>query len=121
MRPDLSIEVMETSDWFENGKLSSVKRHHAVMKPRFGTYIICRETPPQAALDELAPKPATVQPANPANQQTGEPMLSVAPEKTPQEAAPEPLPDIHIVNAAYDMNQLDIVIDVLKSAAHTVQ
>jgi hypothetical protein len=106
LRPDLSVEVMEGSDWFEKGRLSVVKRHHAAMKPRFGTFIVCLEKPPQAALDELAPKPAAVdQPAS--TEASGQPAsASVA----------EPAPDIHILEVGYNQESLQPIIWALSEA-----
>ena len=114
LRPDVSIEVMEDADWFERGKLSSVKRHHSVMKPRFGTFIICREPPPQAALDELSPKPVTV--AQQPTASTAKVVETTAPGaqgKPSPELAPEPPLDINIATVGYGMSRLESLVEVL--------
>jgi hypothetical protein len=115
LRPAVSVEIMEEGDWFEKGKLSTVKRHHAVMQPGLGTFIICREPPPQAALDELAPKPVGVaQPLDASNQQVIQTTVTELQEQPKPEPASEPPPDIHIIGVGYDMSRLEPLIEALK-------
>jgi hypothetical protein len=120
MRPHLAIEIMEESDWYDKGKLSSVKRHHSVMKPQFGTFIICREPPPQAAIDELAPKPAaaeqTSDSTSPVESQTTSPEIQLQNAPGP---VPEPPLDIHILEVKYDKSRLEPLIDALNSVKQT--
>ncbi len=42
LRPDVAVEVMEDADWLASGSLEGVRRHHSALKPRFGTYVVCR-------------------------------------------------------------------------------
>jgi len=118
LRPYLSVEVMEEADWFEKGKLATIKRHHAAMNPRFGTFVICREPPPQAALDELAVKPVALnQPPAVANTQAEE--EKITPEAQGQSGpvtVPEPPPDIHIIGVGYDKSRLESLIEVLSKS-----
>jgi hypothetical protein len=121
-RPDLAVEVMEEADWFEKGGLAAVKLHHRLLKPRFGTYIVCREAPPQAAFDELAPKP----PAPPEaasgeiSAQAGEGSKPVSEAQPPVPASAPEVLDIHIIGAGYDASRLDAVISALDRAAQPV-
>ena len=101
LKPAISVEVMEEPDWFEKGKLSRVKRHYSVMNPGLGTFVVCLDPPPQAALDELAPKPAP-----PADQAVAGP----APE-----THPEPPLDIHIIWVGYDMSRLDPIVKAMEN------
>ncbi len=54
LRPELHLEIMEQDGWYDQGKLDEVVRHHRAMRPRQGTFIICREAAPAAALTALA-------------------------------------------------------------------
>jgi hypothetical protein len=114
LRPDVSVEVMEDADWFEKGRLSSIRRHHAVIKPRFGTFILCRVQPSQAALDELMPKPA-VPAQTPATSEapvTGG-MTAGIPEQPAPAPVPELCPDIHILEIGYDQGRLEPLLESL--------
>ena len=101
MRPALSVEVMEDPSWYEKGRLTTIKRHHSVMKPGLGTFIVCLAPPPQAAIDELAPKP-------PPSAQAGD--------AAKPETAPEPPLDIHIISAGLDKNRLEPVVKAMEPA-----
>jgi hypothetical protein len=111
-RPDLAVEIMEEADWFEKGRLAAVKLHDKLLKPRYGTFIVCREAPPQAAFDELAPKPPPAAVAS-----TGEQVQAVVAQPAGETlpATPEAL-NIHIIVAGYDASRLETVVSALVSA-----
>ncbi len=99
MRPALSVEVMDDPSWYEKGRLATIKRHHSVMKPRFGTFVVCLAPPPQTALDELEPKTSAIVEHDDAN-------------KTETTTTP-PL-DIHIVWAGFEGVRLETVVRALE-------
>ncbi len=101
MRPALSVEVMDDPSWYEKGRLSAVKRHHAVMKPALGTFVVCLAPPPQAAIDELAPKLA----------EASQPGDAIKPE-----TVLEPPMDIHILWAGFDKSRLEPVVKTMEPA-----
>jgi hypothetical protein len=101
LRPAVSVEVMEDPGWFEKGGLARIKLHHSVMKPEFGTFVICLAPPPQAAVDELAPKPAPI---------------DLAVEATATVIPPEPPLDIHLVWVGFERSRLEPVIKALETS-----
>ncbi len=42
-RPDIAIEVEEETDWFNKKGVKSIKRHSAILEPRYCTYILSRD------------------------------------------------------------------------------
>ena len=122
LRPDLGVEVLENADWFERGELATIKRHQSIMKPRTGTFVICLEPPPQAAFDELMPKPATeIQAPSSNNTKTmGIPLSAPLPEQGIASQKPEPKSDIRIIRVGYDENHLQGLLDALGSSIQVV-
>ena len=46
LRPEVNVEIMAFEDWYKEGRLADVKKHHEAMKPKKGSYIVClNETP----------------------------------------------------------------------------
>jgi hypothetical protein len=37
-RPDIVVDIMEGTDWYESGRLEIVKHHYKVLKPRLGIF-----------------------------------------------------------------------------------
>jgi hypothetical protein len=56
-RPDIVIECRESNDWYQQEGLLMIKRHFDVLRPRFGSFVICRQPVPEAAIRELKPQP----------------------------------------------------------------
>ena len=52
-RPDLIIECKEQKDWYEREGLGKIKAVNDSLKPKFGTYIISKETVSEETLNEL--------------------------------------------------------------------
>ncbi len=48
-RPDIIVECMEQSGWYQQGDLESVVHNHDFLKPRLGSYIVSRVTAPEEA------------------------------------------------------------------------
>jgi hypothetical protein len=107
-RPDILVEFMEDADWYSSGRLESVKRHQAMLKPRLGTFVFCREEVPQAAIKELEPVPAP----GPAGQSPAE---SAGAQAAP---AAEPPTEIRLLYVNYDLTRMEPVVEaVLKARA----
>jgi hypothetical protein len=56
LRPDINVEVMDAGNWLANGKLDDVEKHHAAMRPRRGTFIVCRKLLEGSTRSELLEK-----------------------------------------------------------------
>ena len=107
-RPDIIIEVMEAGDWHEKGGVESVKRHHAILKPRLGSFVICRQPLPPSTAKTLG------------TDQTPAPAADGAGTETPtgEENKPaDPLaglpPDMHLLFAGYEAERLKPIIDAI--------
>jgi hypothetical protein len=90
MRPDVTVEVRETADWYRGDGIDVLKRHFAVMHPRRGDFIVCRK--PMPRLDSgAAEAPGT---AN---------LLSQIP------------PVMQVLEVGYDADKLLPIIEALKA------
>jgi hypothetical protein len=107
-RPDIIVETREEAGWHENGGLELVLRHEAIAKPRYGSFVVCREPVPQAVLDALAPKPAPA-----AEVQTSQTPVQEAEQAVPP-AVDIPGANVHIIVADYDVSRLEAVIAALQ-------
>jgi len=114
LRPDLCLEVMAQSDWYEKGKLEIVKKHHSVMQPRRGTYVICLEQPPQAAIDELMPKSQNVKDSTGAMDGSTQQADAAGAELSSSERV-EQVCDIHLVHVGLDASKLGTIVDAMSS------
>ena len=91
-QPDLIIEFMENADWQATNRLEQIKRHYNVLNPRLGTFVVCREAPPQnvlSAIEEKIPEAAESDENNPA--------------------------DIHILNIGYDPAGFEAVFTAISN------
>jgi hypothetical protein len=52
-RPDIVVNVMEDPEWYNNGKLNVVKTQNKALKPRLGSYVVCRTEIPRGAVNEI--------------------------------------------------------------------
>jgi len=52
-RPDLIVEYMEPKDWHKEDELENVKRHHDILKPKLGTYVVCGGAVPEHIPEKL--------------------------------------------------------------------
>lgn len=113
-QPDIIVEFREEEGWYEKEGLELVKRHYNVLKPKLGSFVVCLEPVPEAAIKELEQKP-TLQPmggeATP--ETTGRPVVTgAAPEAAVQPAAP----NIHILGVGYDITKLEPIVEAIIKA-----
>ena len=111
-RPNVLVDVMESGDWYQAGGLEKIKRHKKILKPKLGAFVVCRQPVPQAAIDELAPPPPSLQAATPAAEGGAQP-LPVA-DAVPAVSAVEPCPDIHLLNVGYDAGALQPIVEAMR-------
>ena len=113
-RPDIVIDVMENSDWYESGGMEIVKRHNEILKPRLGSFVICCEPIPQTVMKELEPnqqpQEITIASEEGIGQSTGQRIvdlnkLSAGVNKSPV--------NIHLLDAGYDVCKLEPIIDAM--------
>jgi hypothetical protein len=86
LRPAVNLEIMEDSDWYQEGRLADIRRHHAATQPTRGTFIVCRHEPPVEAWQEL--------------------IVSEVEDST----AAEVVSPIKVIHAGYDINSLEEII-----------
>jgi hypothetical protein len=60
-RPDIILEVRAERGWYRPEEADTIKRHYDILKPRLGTYVICRGPVPEEAVQAISCPP--VQPA----------------------------------------------------------
>ncbi len=96
-RPDIIIEFRVEKDWYEKESLEPVKRHHGVLKPRLGSFVVCLEPAPEAAQRELESMVET-QPG--AMEATAETTVRLA-------------PDIHLLSVGYDVTKLEPIVEAV--------
>ena len=94
-RPDVVLEFKEDPDWYEKEGLQSVKRHYNVLKPRLGSFVICREPPGPSALDEAK-------------------LVAAAPAGSVSGVNYQQGPGIQLLYVGYDPSRLDAVIRALE-------
>jgi len=123
LRPDWCLEIMECDDWYEKGELERIRKHHSVMKPRYGTYILCLEQPLQAAIDELAPKLQVIPDVvgilaaeGKVDMPSESDLLGDAEGTTlsPKNGV-EQIQDIHLLHCGFDSEMLDMMVEVMSS------
>ncbi len=108
--PDIIIDVMETRDWYKTGGVESVKRHHEILKPRLGSFVVCREPLPQPTVKKQEPDLAPAPTAASAKEQAGPPAEEANKPDDPFTGLPL---DIHFLFAGYETDQLKPVIDAI--------
>ena len=96
MRPDVIVEIKPEADWHKGQSLDMIRRHERVLKPRLGTYVICREKAPEAVVDRLRLN------AEPVSKREEEQQASIKPAGDASEA-PQ---NIHVLSVGYDLSQL---------------
>lgn len=97
-RPDIILDFRVDKDWYEKEGLEPIRRHYNVLKPRLGSFVVCREPVPEAALEELVPNPEIHRPK----------AIGVAIRPTYQ-----PAPDIHLLTVGYDLLNLEPIVDTM--------
>jgi hypothetical protein len=108
-RPDIIIDVMETKDWYKTGGVESVKRHHEILRPRLGSFVVCREPLPQQIVKTQEPDQSLVPTADGAKEAG---LLAEEASKPEDPFSGLPL-DIHFLFAGYEADRLKPVIDAI--------
>ncbi|MFC1846453.1 hypothetical protein ACFLYS_00130 [Chloroflexota bacterium] len=99
-RPDLIIECREQKDWYEREGLGRIMAVHNNLKPKLGTYIVCKESAPQQVYKELAPQQICEE-----SSQVETPNSNKATESDKN--------DIHILVVGFDQSKLEPIISAL--------
>ncbi len=98
-RPDIIIDVVEAGDCYETGGVERIKRHHEILKPKLGSFVVSRGP---------LPKPPVVKTEEP-----GQMSAPVAEGSQPDDPfAGLPL-DIRFIFAGYEADRLKPVIDAI--------
>ena len=103
-RPDIVVDVMENADWYETGGMEIVKLHLKALKPRLGSFVVCREVVPASALQELQSERKLEQ-ALLAHQ--------TATKQSSIEILEEPAPTIDLISVGYETAKLEPIINVI--------
>jgi hypothetical protein len=56
-RPDIIVESMDQTDWYQKGGLDRVRQNYEFLKPKLGSYIVSRLPVSEEAFKELAKEP----------------------------------------------------------------
>lgn len=99
-RPDIIVEFRVEKDWYEKDGLESVRRHYDVLKPKLGSFVVCREPVPEAAVRELESKPELQPEAK-----------GIIPETPAQPAL-----NLHLLSVGYDLAKLEPIIEAMFKA-----
>jgi len=117
VQPDLIVECMEKKDWYDKDRLALVERHLNTLKPKLGSYVVCRELVPESAIKDLEPGRVQVSVIqSPAEETKQEPLVAGA---VPVAAAnksvlaPQPSRNIHLLGIGYDISQLEPIVEAL--------
>jgi hypothetical protein len=94
-QPDIIIECRESNDWYQKEGLLMIKRHYDVLRPRLGSFVICRQPVPEGAIRELNPQP-------------GLECSSIRPDGFTQN-----VPNITLMNAGYEPCRLEPVLKAM--------
>jgi hypothetical protein len=105
-RPDIVIDVMEAGDWHEKGGIESVKRHHEILKPRLGSFVICRQPLPQPTVKTHEPEQAPAADGSRVELPAGE-------ESQPADPLAGLPDDIYLLFVGYEAERLQPVIDAI--------
>jgi hypothetical protein len=114
-RPDIVVDIMETADWYEAGKMEIVKQHHKELKPRLGSFVISRGVVPEPVIKALQAEYEAEQAllAQEMADRQGPTKAGLQTAQMLQET-----PSIHILNASYERAELEPIISaIVKSMA----
>ena len=96
-RPDIVVECREEKGWYEKEGLELVKRHYNVLKPKLGSFVVCRESVPEAALKELEAKA----------------VLQASDVGTTSETVVQSALNIRLLSVGYDITKLEPIIEAI--------
>jgi hypothetical protein len=113
-RPDIVIDVMENSDWYESGGMEIVKHHNAILKPRLGSFVICCEPITQTVMKELEPnqqpQEITIASEEGIGQSTGQRIVDL---NKLSAGVNKSLVNINLLDVGYDVCKLEPIIDAM--------
>ncbi|RJO62340.1 MAG: hypothetical protein C4542_04430 [Dehalococcoidia bacterium] len=119
-RPDMIVDCREDGDWFQREGLGILKRHYDVLKPRLGSFVICREAVPEAALKELeagkAVAAAGAEAQQVQNPDSTEQELKSAQALEASGTAVGNQANIHFLTSDFDMSSLGEIIDAMQAS-----
>ncbi len=109
-QPDIIVEFREREGWYDKEGLELVRRHYNVLKPKLGSFVVCLEPVPEAALKELEPKSALQPVPMGVTLETKEQpaVTSVTPETTVQ-----PSYNMRILGVGYDITKLEPIVKAI--------
>jgi hypothetical protein len=96
-RPAVSLEVRESTDWYEKERVDNIKRHADFLKPKRGSFVACCEAIQEKAMEEF--------------KDTVEPPLFTAPGMTGSD--PPRAGFIKLLTVNYDPARLEPVVEAL--------
>jgi hypothetical protein len=109
-RPDIIIDVMETNDWYKTGGVERAKRHHEILKPRLGSFVVCREPLPPPTVKKQDPDQSPAPTSDGAKDQVGLPVEETSQPDDPFSGLPL---DIYFVFAGFEADHLKPIIDAI--------
>lgn len=105
--PEIIVDVMEAPDWYESGGPEVVRLHYEFLRPRLGSFVVCREALPVTAMPQGSQAQAT---------ETGNEAVP-APEEDATTRLLRELPEgIHLLSVGYDAAKLGPIIEALKAS-----
>jgi hypothetical protein len=102
-RPDILLDIMESQDWYEAGKLNIVKLQNKALKPKLGSFVICRGTVIDTAREEIRSDFEEEQELIARQTEAGTP-----PDKIHKASQP-----IYMLDVGYDRSKLEPVVSAL--------
>ncbi len=102
-RPDILMDIMETSDWYEAGKLNVVKLQNIALNPKLGSFVICLGPIPETALKEIQ-----------SDLENERDLIAKEIEaETPFEKMHKASPPIYLLEVGYDRSKLEPIVNAL--------
>jgi hypothetical protein len=116
-QPDLILELRYEKDWYEREGLELIRRHNDVLQPKLGSFVVCLDEVPEAALNDLVPK-TEMQPVAGAveNGITEIVTPGMASEGAALETLPQvtpSVPNIHLLSVGFDTRNLEPIIEAI--------
>jgi hypothetical protein len=96
-RPDIMVEFREEKDWYEKEGLEVIKHHYNALKPRLGSFIVCRESVSESTIKMFAQELMGLPVAE------GENIKTTA----------QPALNIQLLNVGYDKTKLEPIIEAI--------
>ena len=119
-QPDIIVEFRQEKGWYEKEGLEPVRRHYDVLKPKLGSFVVCLELVPEAAIKELEQKPA-LQPValGAVPEAAAVPVSQHVDLGTAHETVGKLVRNIHLLSVGYDITKLEPIIEAIKAQTET--